>query len=187
MISKLPSFIYKNNRNLLHISREYEGTPFTINVDPIIYRDFYSNNLDSISTRENTFSYTHGIQIWGKLGNNFGFFVDGRDSREWGDKSYFTGAMSTMPGLGHVAGKGDYIDHDEFESYFAYNYKFINIEYGKGENKWGPGFRGQLMLSDYSTSYDQIKAVFAFWKIRLTSFTGFLEAFPRIVEREYIP
>ncbi|MCU0644869.1 MAG: capsule assembly Wzi family protein, partial [bacterium] len=46
--------------------------------------------------------------------------------------------------------------------------------YGKFSNFWGPGRTGSLILSDYATSYDQLKLEFIFNRFKFTSSYAFL-------------
>ena len=161
----LPGFVYQNNRNFLSWSEDQ----FQVFVDPILYRHRVYNNTDSLSYTEKVFQSTNGIRIRGILEDHLGFFVDVRDSKEWGTRKYKIGNY-TLPRLGFVrATSPDFIYHDETIAYLKLGFKHVQLIYGKFSNYWGPGYTGSLILSDYATSYDQLKLELIYNKFKFTS------------------
>ena len=161
----LPGFIYQNDRNFLSWSEDQ----FQVFVDPILYRYRIYNSTDSLSYTEKVFQSTNGIHIRGNLEDHLGFFVDVRDSKEWGTRKYKIGNY-TLPRLGFVrATSPDFIYHDETIAYLKLGFKYVQLIYGKFSNYWGPGYTGSLILSDYATSYDQLKLEFIYNKFKFTS------------------
>ncbi|MBN2090299.1 hypothetical protein JW964_11870, partial [candidate division KSB1 bacterium] len=161
----LPKIIYQNDRNFLSWSEDQ----FQIFVDPILNHHQKYSNTDSSDITEKAFQSTNGIRLRGNIADHLGFFIDVRDNKEWGTRKYKIGNY-TLPRLGFVrATSPDYIYHDETLAYLKLGFKFIQITYGKFSNYWGSGRTGSLILSDYATSYDQLKLEFIFNKFKFTS------------------
>ena len=81
----------------------------------------------------------------------------------------------TNPGLGFVQGSGKQIDYDETVAGVVFNRNWLTLQLGKDRNHWGPGYAGQLMLSDHPTSYDQIKVEMAASRLRFTMLWAVLQ------------
>jgi hypothetical protein len=161
----LPKIVFQNDRNFLSWSEDQ----FQVFFDPILYHHRNYNNTDSLGYTERVFQNTNGIRIRGNLGDRLGFFIDARDSKEWGTRKYKMGNY-TLPRLGFVrATSPDFIYHDETIAYLKLGFKHVQLVYGKFSNYWGPAYTGSLILSDYSTSYDQLKLEFIYNKFKFTS------------------
>lgn len=161
----LPGFIYQNDRNFL----SYQEDQFQIFFDPILFRQRSFSSTDSSNSTERLFQDSNGIRFWGNLGDHLGFFIDVRDSKEWGTRKYKTGNY-TLPRLGFVrATSPDYIYHDETVAYLKLGFKQVQLIFGKFSNYWGNNHTGSLILSDYATSYDQLKLEFIYNRFKFTS------------------
>ncbi len=147
-----PNWLYPQGRHLVEIN----NGPLSIHIDPIIYRSRMFADDDTLSQRERLNKDTNGFLLWGTVGQYVGYYTDIRDTREWGTRAYPSG-NTTDEGLGFVQGNGEQIYHDETLAYLLFSHNYLNIQFGKDSNVWGPGYRGQLFLSDYATSYDQLK------------------------------
>ncbi|MDZ7377885.1 MAG: capsule assembly Wzi family protein [candidate division KSB1 bacterium] len=168
----LPDLIYANGRNFLHIS----SAPFTIYWDPILVRRRLIAHADTLRKTERVFENTNGFVLWGFVDRHLGFFVDVRDSRQWGTRTYpVAGTNYTLEGLGFVRSAGSSIDHDETCASLVFRWSFLTLQYGKDSNRWGPGRRGQLGLSDRPTSYDLVKVQLAGRRIKLTTMLAWLQ------------
>ncbi len=161
----LPDFIYQNDRNFV----SWQEEQFQLFFDPIIYRQRNFDNNDASSRTERLFQNSNGLRLWGNWDNYLGFFIDVRDTKEWGTQRYKLGNY-TLPRLGFVrATSPDYIYHDETVAYLKLGFKNFQVTFGKFSNLWGNGRTGSLILSDYATSYDQLKLEFIFRKFQFTS------------------
>jgi len=161
----LPKIVYQNDRNFLNWSQDQ----FQVFFDPILYHHRNYNSADSLNYTEKIFQSTNGIRIRGNLGDRLCFFIDARDSKEWGTRKYKIGNY-TLPRLGFVrATSPDFIYHDETVAYLKLGFKHILLTYGKFSNYWGNGHTGSLILSDYATSYDQLKLEFIYNIFKFTS------------------
>ena len=165
-----PSILYKNNRNFI----SWQDKQVKVFFDPVYRYKTNFCNPDSIKQTKKTYHFTNGFQVWGYITKYLGFFVNVRDNKEWGDQKYQLGNY-TLPRLGFVrATSPDYIYFDETEAYIKFgtgNFQFI---FGKLKNCWGGSHSGSLLLSDYATSYDQVKFEYRHKKFKFTSFYAFL-------------
>lgn len=165
-----PHFLYPQGRHLLEI----DGGPLKINLDPIFYRSRMTADDDTLNERERINMDTNGFLVWGTVGKYFGYYADIRDSREWGTRNYPAG-NTTGEGLGFVQGNGRQIYHDETIAYLLFSHKYLNVQFGKDSNVWGPGYRGQLFLSAHATSYDQFKLQIVLKRLKFTYLLGWLK------------
>lgn len=169
----LPKIIYQNDRNLL----SWHEDQFQLFFDPIIYRQRSYSRTDSSERTERRFQDSNGLRLWGNWDTYLGFFIDVRDSKEWGTQKYRLGNY-TLPRLGFVrATSPDYIYHDETIAYLKIGFKNFQLAFGKFSNYWGSGHTGSLVLSDYATSYDQLKLEFIFNQFKFTSLYAQLIAY----------
>ncbi|MBC8182081.1 hypothetical protein H8E88_13270 [candidate division KSB1 bacterium] len=165
-----PSLFYKNNRNFI----SWQDEQIKVFFDPVYRYKINYRRPDSTNKPEKAFHFTNGFQVWGYLTKYFGFFVDVRDNKEWGDQKYPLGNY-TLPGLGFVrATSADFIYHDETKAYLKFGIKNFQLIYGKFKNYWGSTNTGSLLLSDYATSYDQLKFEYRHKKFKFTSIYAFL-------------
>ncbi|MBN1480988.1 hypothetical protein EH223_00775 [candidate division KSB1 bacterium] len=165
-----PHFLYPQGRHLLEI----DSGPVKINIDPIFYRGRMFADDDTLDERERVNTDTNGFLVWGTVGTHFGYYTDIRDTREWGTRDYPVG-NTTGEGLGFVQGNGQQIYHDETVAYVLFSHKYLNVQFGKDSNVWGPGYRGQLFMSDYPTSYDQFKLQIVLKRLKFTYLLGWLK------------
>ncbi|MCR4438661.1 MAG: capsule assembly Wzi family protein [bacterium] len=168
----LADVLYANGRNFLTIS----SPPFQLFWDPIFVRRRLFARADSLARQERVFEDTNGFTVWGTVGRYLGFSVDVRDSRQWGTRTYpAAGTNYTLEGLGFVRSAGTSADHDETRASLVFTWSFLTVQYGKDSNRWGPGRRGQLGLSDHPTSYDLLKIQLAGTHLKLTSMMAWLQ------------
>jgi hypothetical protein len=167
----LPDQLYLNGRNLF----SYSSGPLKLYWDPVIARNRLYADADTLADSERVFEDTNGFVLWGSIGNHLGFYTDVRDTKEWGTRDYLHSRNTSRDGWGFVQEGDDHLYHDETVAYLVYSWKYFNVQFGKDKNKWGPGYRGQLALSDQATSYDQIKFQFNSKRIKFTSLVGILK------------
>ena len=173
-----PDFLYRNDRNFLN----WQTGEFHCCLDPLFLREVSFATGDTISGTERVYQNSNGVMFWGNLGTHLGFYFNTRDTKESGTRTYPTQHRITGERLGFVNGYGTHIYHDETVAYMVFRLPYFDLQFGKDTNAWGPGYNGNLALSDYATSYDQIKFQTKFWRIKFTSLTGFLRAYPDIIE-----
>lgn len=177
----LPHFAYRNGRNLFSLDAGHVRA----HLDPIFYRDWVFNDTDTLPQQDRVYQNTSGFTLWGTLGSHVGFLIDARDTREWGTRTYPNTFRITWERYGHASGYGTHLYHDETIAYLLLELPHLEVTVGKNSNRWGPGRSGTLALSDYATSYDQIKLSAGFWRAKFTWVHGFLRQYPPLSEQEY--
>ncbi|MDZ7371242.1 MAG: capsule assembly Wzi family protein [candidate division KSB1 bacterium] len=168
----LPDFIYPQGRHFLEI----DHGPLKARWDPIFLRSRMTADDDTVKKSERVNIDTNGFLLWGTLGKWVGYYADVRDTREWGTRLY-PGGNATAPRLGFVQGNTRQIYHDETIAYVTLQKRWALLMFGKDVNLWGPGRFGQLMLSDYATSYDQLKFQITLPRLKFTSMIAWLRAY----------
>ncbi len=151
--SWLPDFFYANGRNMVTL----DSRPLKMFWDPIVYLGRKWISTDTLASRAAHRQSTFGFVMWGTVGKFIGFITNVRDTKESGSFEYPPRKNMTLERLGFVQANGDHIYHDETTASVVLDRGFFTLQFGKDFNRWGPGFRGQLALSDYATSYDQFK------------------------------
>jgi len=174
----LPNLFYRNDRNFLSFERE----DFRLHLDPILFHDRDYSFPDTLNSTEKVYQTGTGLTFWGTLGDHIGFSFDTRDTKEWGTRAYPDTFNITREGLGFVNGYGTYIFHDETDAYVVFKLPYFQFQLGKAPNRWGPGHRGNLGLSNHATSYDQLKLQFQVWRLKFTNLLAFLRAYPPVKE-----
>ncbi len=167
----LPNLFYANGRNFLSL----DLPPAKVYLDPILVRRREYAKADTLRSQERVFTNTNGWVLWGTLGQYVGFLTDARDNQEWGTRNYLGIDNFTLEGRGFVRSNSRQIDFDETRSHLAFHWKYLTLQYGKDKNRWGPGYRGQLAISDHPTSYDQIKLQIDGHHFRFTSLWALLQ------------
>ncbi|RKY83395.1 hypothetical protein DRQ09_10135 [candidate division KSB1 bacterium] len=178
--NRLPGWIYRNNRNMFEI----KSNNIRIFIDPVFRRDSEINSVDTLSRKDKIYQLTAGGKFWGFWGKYIGFYFKAINTKEWGTRYYPDKYRITKERYGYVNGYGNYIYHDETDSYLYFNKTKISLEIGKDKNRWGYGYYGNLLLSDYATSYDMFKLQCEFWRLKFTYFTGFLRSYPPVKQTE---
>jgi len=175
-----PDQLYANGRNMLDFSLDLPGEstpPLRIWVDPVVSFDGLAANADTLSATEHVNHLERGIALRGTLGKHIGFYSDARDNQEWGTRQYPGIVNFTREGLGFVrgSGSGKRMDYDETVTGVVFTRNWLTLQVGKDRNSWGPGYPGQLMISDHPTSYDQIKMEVAASHLRFTMLWAVLQ------------
>ena len=188
-IERLPGFlrgfVYRNRRNLFSTS----GSGYSLYIDPVIVRSAAVGTLKTPEKDERVFISSNGFVMRGTAGEHVGFYIDVRDSKEWGSRDYLspTGitTVTTMPGRGYVGFKGDHAEFDETNAGITYSSGPFVIFYGRGGNIWGRGKQGTLGLSGYASPYEMLRIETVFWRLRYTFLAAEIKQYPPIAEFHY--
>jgi len=178
----LPGPLYANRRNLLSL----ESGALRFFFDPIFYRDGRFNDTDTLARSERVFQNTGGFVFWGTLGRHLGFYLNSRDTKEHGTRTYPTSSRLAWPRYGFARGHGTHVYHDETVAYLYLSLPHFSVMFGKNFNRWGPGYTGALALSDYATSYDQFKLSVQVWRAQFTYVHAALRQHPPVIVSSYL-
>ena len=177
----LKGFMYRNRRNLLSAT----GSDYSLYLDPVIVRSATVGTLKTPEKDDRVYNAGNGFVMRGTAGEHVGFYIDVRDSKEWGSRDYPPQTLTTMPGRGFVSFKGDRAEFDETNAAVTYTSGPFVIFYGRGGNVWGRGKQGTLGLSGYASPYEMIKIEAEFWRLRYTFLAVSLKQYPPIAQFYY--
>lgn len=181
-VAHLPGFfdsLYRNRRNFYSSA----GEGYSVFVDPITVRSAVLGSRDTDDRR--VYLAGNGAVARGTVGDHIGFHLDVRDSQEWGSRYYPPQSVTTMPGRGFVAFKGDCADFDETTAELTWSSGPFTLLYGRGENIWGRGRQGTLAMSGYASPYEMFRLETMFWKLRYTFVAAEIEAYPSMAMYYY--
>jgi len=167
----MPDLLYRNGRNFFSV----QDGPLVLYWDPVFRRSRLFAVADTLHDRERQFSDTNGFVLWGTIGGHVGFITDVRDSKEWGTQIYPGTVNVTRERLGFAQGGGDHLYHDETAASVVLDHRWLTVQFGKDNNRWGPVQNGQLALSDWATGTDQVKLQVRTRRIKFTSLWALLQ------------
>lgn len=101
------------------------------------------------------------------------------------ERTFFLGETDSLlnnvynPSLGLPVTKEALVDvavTDNASGYIVFRLPWLDVEAGRDLIEWGPGFRGNLILSRNSNYYDLFKFTFRYQKFKWESFHAFLNS-----------
>jgi hypothetical protein len=146
----------------------------------IIHADFdFGFNLDvrrgdQYPATERTSHTTLGGILRGSFKNSLGFQVFVRNTIHRGEEITQRNFDPSKGTPISYAGKNVYTD--EAIAYFIWNLPWFQLEVGRDKAKWGPGYRGSLMLSAQNPLFDMIRLKTKFKRFYFTSIHGHLNS-----------
>lgn len=126
------------------------------------------------NTLANSVSYL-GLGLRADIKKSLAICVEGR-SFVLSETDSFSNTVFD-PSLGLPITEEAFVDvaiTDNVSSYLVLRLPWLDLEVGRDLIEWGPGYRGNLMLSRNSNYYDLIKLMFRFKKFNFESFHAFL-------------
>lgn len=129
-----------------------------------VYR---GTNRDSTARTSLT---TLGGIVRGSLKKSLGFYLHFKNTLVRGKKIT---AENFNPELGFpITISGDNVYQDEASAYFIWKSQWFQMEFGRDQVQWGPGYQGSLMVSAQNPLFDILKIQVQFKKFQFTSFHG---------------
>ncbi|MDP2982871.1 MAG: capsule assembly Wzi family protein [Candidatus Latescibacter sp.] len=184
-IEKLPdflnSFVYRNRRNFYSAS----GDNYSLFFDPVIVSQAIISTLKTPAKDERIYVSGNGIVTRGTVGDHLGFYVDIRDSQEWGSRSYPVQKITTMPGRGFVTFKGNHAEFDETIASLTLSEGPFRVQFGRDKSIWGRGKEGTLGLFDYASPYNLVRFETEFWRLKYSFIAAELIQYPPMAEFYY--
>ncbi|MBN1352909.1 hypothetical protein JXJ21_26200 [candidate division KSB1 bacterium] len=117
---------------------------------------------------------TLGGALRGRLKGSLGFHIRVRNTMHRG-MTETKGNFDPSKGLPlNLTGKSFY--SDEAIAYFVWKLPWFELEVGRDNAKWGPGYRGSLVLSAENPLFDMIKLKAQFRRFQFTSIHGNLNS-----------
>ncbi len=152
---------WEENSNKFKIDLDF-GQRFEINRD---------DQFDSTKRISNT---TAGGIIRGKLKNSLAFYLHFRNTLVKGEnieRENFNPDQG-MPVV--IAGENAF--RDNASAYFVWKLPWFELETGRDQAQWGPGYQGSLMLSRFNPLFDMLKIRAGFNRFYFTSLHGKLNS-----------
>jgi hypothetical protein len=97
----------------------------------------------------------HGGRVRGTIKNRFGYFLQGTDGTEFGDKA-FALADPRLRGNAKLGFPGS-TNFDFTDAYLRADVNWFNIEFGKERFLVGTGNDDRLLLSDHAPTFDALR------------------------------
>jgi len=122
-------------------------------IDPYFTFGMNLNEDQSVIRRKS------GIRFHGSIKGDIGYYFRFVDNTERGNGPYTKRSQLLEDKYGYVGPLmgGDETYYDATEAYLTYTKDWLNITFGKDRVSWGPGRRTNLLLSDSSPSFDQLR------------------------------
>ncbi|MFH1861173.1 MAG: capsule assembly Wzi family protein [bacterium] len=124
-----------------------------------------------------------GLRLRAHVGKHLGVYFDFLDTVERGRGPYTDRAQLYQNRMGYVGFKegAESVSYDVAEFDLTFGGNFWELHATKVPLRWGPGRSGQLLLSDWGTSFHQLQAIFKLGRtLRLTYLFGTLKTHPEI-------
>ncbi|HEX9654304.1 MAG TPA: capsule assembly Wzi family protein [bacterium] len=128
------------------------------------------------NTLANSVSY-FGLGLRVDVKKSLAIFVEGR-TFVLSETDSFSNTVFD-PSLGLPVTSEAFVDvaiTDNVSSYLVFRLPWLDLEAGRDLIDWGPGYRGNLLLSRNSNYFDLVKFMFRFKKFNFESFHAFLNA-----------
>ena len=175
--------LYKDGINLYSLN--IGKTEFNIN--PILYWDAVQDSAGETIIRR-----TNGLYVNGQLSQKVGFYFNFQDNMETGRGPYYPGSYYNFEDddrdklySDHAAyvtlTRGDICYYDFTRAVFSFQTGNLLLNFGRGDNCWGSGRLGNLLLSNNSPPFDFLSMrydITAF--LRFVYLTGILHPYPEI-------
>ena len=167
--------LYRDGINLL----TYKLGDISIQFNPVLNYNFVSD-----STGETIIRRASGIHLTGSLASNWGYYFDFRDNLEKGRGPYFPSDREKLyhDNVGYVTMTGEDVAYYELTQVaLSYSRSNLLLLFGRIQPAFGPGRRGNLILSDNAPPFDCVFARYDIGKYARFSYTtGVLHPYPEI-------
>ena len=152
------------------VTLKYPDAYFVLN-PAVGYKKHTSGGIEQANNERSVSTAAVGLYSYGYLYEQFGYSLYFSNSRERGnslrlpssanDDSYVRRLIPER-GLATLrkaqGGDDPQFFFDKSEAYLTFQHKGFRIEYGSEVNRWGPGYRGTLTLSDKPPPLATLKA-----------------------------
>jgi hypothetical protein len=170
----LNRIFYPNFRNLIALNHN----AFNLYIDPVLSYTV-QQKMDEETGKYQVNRISNGLQFYGNLGSFVGFYFDLTDNHVTDDRYEGTRIPFEVweeSGWPYLTRRDNgKFEFDDNVAYLSFNYKYFYVSYGREYNAWGVGHSGNMLLSENSTLYDQIKLVVRYWRFKFTHITAFLQ------------
>ena len=154
-----------------------------LDLDPVLYWDALEDSVGDVIIKR-----TSGFFFTAEFSEQVGCYFDFRDNMETGRAPYNSGEREKLYSdqAGYVTmDGGDVCYYDITRAVMAFQWGNLLVDFGRGDNRWGSGRRGNLLLSDNPPPFDCLSARYDVGKIlRFIYLTGALHPYPPIYQSQ---
>ncbi len=145
-----------------------------IKVDFDFAQTFDVKRGDQYEKSERSSQTKMGGIIRGRFGRYFNFYVDAQNTLNKGTDITEESFNPQQGAPITISGKNAY--SDDSRAYVAFDHAWFFAEFGRDQIKWGPGYRGSLIISSENPRFELLKLKFRFNRFQFTSFHGSLHS-----------
>ena len=159
---------------------EEEG--LTVHLDPFV------RQIVAFLPEEHILHTDLGCVVRGQFRERVGFRIGFRETREQGTRVYRSREDLFERRIEYVKIKGDstLVDGREGTAYLTFRLPWVRVEVGKDFVDWGPGWTGNLGLSDNAPSFDQVKLSAKYGRLKIVGLMGELRSMETDSLRSYL-
>lgn len=124
--------------------------------------------------------------LYGQVGEEFAFTTDMAYRWLYGD--FFNDIYPDESKYRQLEGEreGQLKNRAATNSYLKFNFPWFEMQLGQDNLQWGPGYHGNLLISENPIAWDMLKLQATFKNVTFTGFTGVLEDMSDDINQKYI-
>jgi hypothetical protein len=151
---------------------EENSNKFKIDLD--FGQRFEINRGDQFDSTKRISHTTVGGIVRGKLKNSLAFYLHFKNTLVKGEDIEHEN-FNPDQGMPVVIA-GENVFKDDASAYFVCKLPWFELEFGRDQAQWGPGYQGSLMLSRFNPLFDMLKIRAGFNRFYFTSIHGKLNS-----------
>ena len=140
------------------------------------------SSFNVVKNEKNSENFIFSIlpRVHGQFGEKFAFSTD--ISYRFIPKNHFKDLHIDEPSYPQFEGR--LTNKTSISAYMKFRLPWFDVLIGQDSIKWGPGYRGNLVISNNPLPFDMIKLMANYQNVSFTAFTGILEDLdPKINEK----
>ena len=124
--------------------------------------------------------------LYGQVGEEFAFTTDMAYRWLYGD--FFNDIYPDESKYRQLEGEreGQLKNRAATNSYLKFNLPWFELQFGQDNLRWGPGYHGNLLISENPIAWDMLKLQATYKNVTFTGFTGVLEDMAADINQKYI-
>ena len=124
--------------------------------------------------------------LYGQVGEEFAFTTDMAYRWLYGD--FFNDIYPDESKYRQLEGEreGQLKNRAATNSYLQFNLPWFEMQFGQDNLRWGPGYHGNLLISENPIAWDMLKLQATYKNVTFTGFTGVLEDMAADINEKYI-
>ena len=124
--------------------------------------------------------------LYGQVGEEFAFTTDMAYRWLYGD--FFNDIYPDESKYRQLEGEreGQLKNRAATNSYLKFNLPWFEMQFGQDNLRWGPGYHGNLLISENPIAWDMLKLQATYKNVTFTGFTGVLEDMAADINEKYI-